>query len=242
MDNEIILRKSMEDNRNLLSDPVSIMNTAMQFQQLLMLYESGIKQITTKFEILEDEFSSKHERNPIETITSRIKDPMSIAEKLQRKGLSLTMDNMVNHLYDIAGIRVTCPFISDVYRVTQMLLQQDDITLIELKDYIKNPKKSGYRSLHVIVKVSVYFSDQKREIPVEIQIRTIAMDFWASLEHQLHYKKDYTMPEDISQELRSISDAIAKNDERMQNLAKNIPGFVDYSQAFYDERETKIVS
>ena len=242
MDNEIILRKSMEDNRNLLSDPVSIMNTAMQFQQLLMLYESGIKQITTKFEILEDEFSSKHERNPIETITSRIKDPMSIAEKLQRKGLSLTMDNMVNHLYDIAGIRVTCPFISDVYRVTQMLLQQDDITLIELKDYIKNPKKSGYRSLHVIVKVSVYFSDQKREIPVEIQIRTIAMDFWASLEHQLHYKKDYTMPEDISQELRSISDAIAKNDERMQNLAKNIPGFVDYSQAFYDEKETKIVS
>ncbi len=242
MDNEIILRKSMEDNRNLLSDPVSIMNTAMQFQQLLMLYESGIKQITTKFEILEDEFSSKHERNPIETITSRIKDPMSIAEKLQRKGLSLTMDNMVNHLYDIAGIRVTCPFISDVYRVTQMLLQQDDITLIELKDYIKNPKESGYRSLHVIVKVSVYFSDQKREIPVEIQIRTIAMDFWASLEHQLHYKKDYTMPEDISQELRSISDAIAKNDERMQNLAKNIPGFVDYSQAFYDERETKIVS
>ncbi len=229
MDNELILRQAAHDNQNILADPQSIMDTAMQFQQLLMLYESGIKQITTKFEILEDEFASKHERNPIETITSRIKEPMSIAEKLQRKGLSVTIDNMVNHLYDIAGIRVTCPFISDVYRVTQMLLQHDDITLIEMKDYIKNPKKSGYRSLHVIVKVGVYFSDQKREIPVEIQIRTIAMDFWASLEHQLHYKKDYEMPEDISQELRAISDTIAQNDLRMQRLAHHIPGFVDYS-------------
>jgi len=225
MNQELILRKTAHDNRELFADPQAIIDTAMEFQQLLMLYESGIKQIVTKFEILEDEFHSKHERNPIETITSRIKEPMSIAEKLQRKGLAVTIDNMVNKLYDIAGIRVTCPFISDVYRVTQMLLKQDDITLIELKDYIKKPKSSGYRSLHVIVKVGVYFSDQKREIPVEIQIRTIAMDFWASLEHQLHYKKDYAMPADISKELHSIAETIAKNDVRMQNLAKNIPGF-----------------
>lgn len=225
MNQELILRKTATDNKDLLSNPQAIIDTAMEFQQLLMLYESGIKQITTKLEILEDEFQSKHERNPIETITSRIKEPMSIAEKLQRKGLAVTIDNMVNKLYDIAGIRVTCPFISDVYRVTQMLLKHEDITLIELKDYIKNPKKSGYRSLHVIVKVGVYFSDQKREIPVEIQIRTIAMDFWASLEHQLHYKKDFPMPADISKELLSIAQTIASNDERMQNLAKNIPGF-----------------
>ena len=230
MNNELIIKKVAEDNRELLANPQDILNRAMELQQLLMLYESGIKQITTKFEILEDEFESRHMRNPIETITSRIKDPMSIVEKLQRKGLSLTIDNMVNKLYDIAGIRVTCPFISDVYHVTQMLLQQDDIDLIEMKDYIKNPKPSGYRSLHVIVKVGVYFSDQKREIPVEIQIRTIAMDFWASLEHQLHYKKDYKMPEDISQELKAIADTITENDRRMQELAKNIPGFVDYSQ------------
>lgn len=225
MNQELILRKTARDNKDLLSNPQAIIDTAMEFQQLLMLYESGIKQITTKLEILEDEFQSKHERNPIETITSRIKEPLSIAEKLQRKGLAVTIDNMVNKLYDIAGIRVTCPFISDVYRVTQMLLKHEDITLIELKDYIKNPKKSGYRSLHVIVKVGVYFSDQKREIPVEIQIRTIAMDFWASLEHQLHYKKDFPMPADISKELLSIAQTIASNDERMQNLAKNIPGF-----------------
>ncbi|MBP5357861.1 MAG: GTP pyrophosphokinase family protein [Treponema sp.] len=230
MNNELILKKAAEDNKNILANPQDILNRAMELQQLLMLYESGIKQITTKFEILEDEFESRHLRNPIETITSRIKDPMSIAEKLQRKGLPLTVDNMVNKLYDIAGIRVTCPFISDVYHVTQMLLQQDDIDLIEMKDYIKNPKPSGYRSLHVIVKVGVYFSDQKREIPVEIQIRTIAMDFWASLEHQLHYKKDYEMPKDISKELKAIADTITENDRRMQELAKNIPGFVDYSQ------------
>jgi putative GTP pyrophosphokinase len=229
MDNELILKKAAEDNKNLLADPNQILNTAMEFQQLLMLYESGIKQITTKFEILEDEFESKHQRNPISSISSRIKEPLSIANKLQRKGLPVTIDNMVNKLYDIAGIRVTCPFISDVYHVTQMLLAQGDIELIEMKDYIKNPKESGYRSLHVIVKVSVYFSDQKRAIPVEIQIRTIAMDFWASLEHQLHYKKDYPMPANVKEELRAIADNIEANDIRMQNLAKNIPGFVDYS-------------
>ena len=230
MNNEVALRRAAEDNRDKLSDPASMLDMAMQFQQLLMMYESGIKQITTKFEILEDEFSSRKERTPIESISSRIKEPMSIIEKLQRKGLSVTLDNMVNKLYDIAGIRVTCPFISDVYHVTQMLLSQDDITLIELKDYIKNPKESGYRSLHLIVKVGVFFSDQKREIPVEIQIRTIAMDFWASLEHQLHYKKDYPMPEGIARELKSIADNIACNDERMQHLAENIPGFVKYTE------------
>ena len=127
MNNELIIKKVAEDNRELLANPQDILNRAMELQQLLMLYESGIKQITTKFEILEDEFESRHMRNPIETITSRIKDPMSIVEKLQRKGLPLTIDNMVNKLYDIAGIRVTCPFISDVYHVTQMLLQQDGL-------------------------------------------------------------------------------------------------------------------
>ena len=234
MNQELILRKTARDNKELFKDPEAIINTAMEFQQLLMLYESGIKQVTTKLEILEDEFQSKHERTPIETITSRIKEPLSIAEKLQRKGLAVTIDNMVNKLYDIAGIRVTCPFISDVYHVTQMLLSQDDITLIELKDYIKNPKESGYRSLHVIVKVGVYFSDQKREIPVEIQIRTIAMDFWASLEHQLHYKKDYPMPANIKEELKSIAETICANDERMQKLATNIPAFKVYNSATGD--------
>ncbi len=227
MDNELILRKTAEDNKELLQDPHAVMEMAMHFQQLFMMYESAVKQITTKFEILEDEFASKHQRNPIATISSRIKEPLSIAEKLQRKGLSVTIDNMVGKLYDIAGIRITCPFISDVYHVAHMLLQQDDITLIEIKDYIKEQKPSGYRSLHVIVKVGVYFSDEKREIPVEIQIRTIAMDFWASLEHQLHYKKDYTMPTNVKEELKACADTIHATDLRMQELAKNLPDFVE---------------
>ena len=234
MNTDLILKQVAKDNKSILNNPSNIVNTAMEFQHLLMLYESGIKQITTKFEILTDEFECKHERNPISSISSRIKDPISIAEKLQRKGFPVTLDNVVTKLYDIAGIRVTCPFISDVYHIMQMLLQQDDVTLIELKDYIKHPKKNGYRSLHVIVKVSVYFSDQRREIPVEIQIRTIAMDFWASLEHQLHYKKDYSMPDNISQELKDCADTIADTDIRMQDLAKNIPGFVDYSEIDFE--------
>lgn len=227
MDTELVLKKAASDNKELFDHPEDLIDTAMKFQQLIMLYESGIKSITTKFEILEDEFESMHRRNPIETIKSRIKEPMSIAEKLQRRGLAVTIDNMVNRLYDIAGIRVTCPFISDVYRVEQMLLNQDDITLVERKDYIKEPKENGYRSLHLIVKVGVFFSEHKREIPVEIQIRTIAMDFWASLEHQLHYKKDYEMPADISEELKSCAVEIAQTDERMQRLAEHIPGFKD---------------
>ncbi len=242
MNTELILKKAADDNKNLLANPHGILNTAREFEQLLMLYESGIKQLTTKFEILADEFESKHKRNPISTITSRIKDPVSIAEKLQRKGLKVTLDNMVTNLYDIAGIRVTCPFISDVYYVMQMLLQQDDVDLIQLKDYIKHPKKNGYRSLHVIVKVAVYFSDQRRDIPVEIQIRTIAMDFWASLEHQLHYKKDYDMPANVSEELRSCADVIASTDARMQELAKNIPGFIDFSAADADAFDASLYS
>ncbi len=230
MNTELVLRNAANDNKDLLKNPNDVLDLAMQFQQLLMMYESAVKQITTKFEILEDEFASKHLRNPIETISSRIKEPLSIAEKLQRKGLSVTIDNMVNKLYDIAGIRITCPFISDVYHVGQMLLQQDDITLIEAKDYIKNPKESGYRSLHIIVKVGVYFSDEKREIPVEIQIRTIAMDFWAALEHQLHYKKDYTMPKDVKAELKDCAQTIHDTDCRMQEIAKNLPDFEDWSK------------
>ena len=226
----MILKKAARDNPDLTKNPAELLNTVLQFQQLLMLYESGIKQITTKLEILEDEFHGRHQRNPIETVASRIKEPMSIIEKLERKGLSVTLDNMVNKIMDIAGIRVTCAFISDVYYVTQMLLKQDDITLVEMKDYIKKPKESGYRSLHLIVKVGVWFSDEKRDIPVEIQIRTIAMDFWASLEHQLHYKKDFNMSPEISRELKSIAETIASNDLRMQNLAKNIPGFEDHTE------------
>lgn len=229
MDTEKILQKAFSDNKGALANPGDLLNVAMEFQQLLMIYESAIKVVKTRFEILQDEFEAKHERRPIATISSRIKEPMSIAEKLQRKGLAITLDNMVSKLKDIAGIRITCPFISDVYHVLLMLKNQSDIKIEDVKDYIKFPKKSGYRSLHVIVCVSVDFSDTQRVVPVEIQIRTIAMDFWASVEHQLHYKKDYNLPANVDDELRAIADTIAQTDERMQSIARHIPGFVDYT-------------
>ncbi len=229
MDKELIIKQAVNDNKGLIKKTDDLFNMALQVQHLLMMYESAIKQLTTQFEILEDEYEARHQRNPINTISSRIKEPMSIAEKLQRKGYEITLDNMVSKLMDIAGIRITCPFISDVYHILEILKNLEDINILEIKDYIQNPKQSGYRSLHIIVTVRVCFSDEKRNIPVEIQVRTIAMDFWASLEHQMHYKKDYEMPPNIKEELKSIADTISDTDIRMQNLAKNMPDFKDYT-------------
>ena len=233
MNQELILKQAISDNRATLSNPDAIYKSMLEFQQLLMLYDAGIKQITTKIDILKEEFNTKNLRNPIETIHSRIKDPLSIIEKLNRKGLNISYKNIVSNLTDVAGVRVVCPFISDVYHVAKMISEQDDVAVLTVKDYIKEPKQNGYRSLHLIVNVDVYLSEQKHIIPVEIQIRTIAMDFWASLEHQLHYKKDFKMPENVESELKNCADIIAQTDARMQELAKNLPNFKDYSKDFF---------
>ena len=233
MNQELILKQAISDNRATLSNPDAIYKSMLEFQQLLMLYDAGIKQITTKIDILKEEFNTKNLRNPIETIHSRIKDPLSIIEKLNRKGLNISYKNIVSNLTDVAGVRVVCPFISDVYHVAKMISEQDDVVVLTVKDYIKEPKQNGYRSLHLIVNVDVYLSEQKHIIPVEIQIRTIAMDFWASLEHQLHYKKDFKMPENVESELKNCADIIAQTDARMQELAKNLPNFKDYSKDFF---------
>ena len=233
MNQELILKQAISDNKATLSNPDAIYKSMLEFQQLLMLYDAGIKQITTKIDILKEEFNTKNLRNPIETIHSRIKDPLSIIEKLNRKGLNISYKNIVSNLTDVAGVRVVCPFISDVYHVAKMISEQDDVAVLTVKDYIKEPKQNGYRSLHLIVNVDVYLSEQKHIIPVEIQIRTIAMDFWASLEHQLHYKKDFKMPENVDSELKNCADIIAQTDTRMQELAKNLPNFKDYSKDFF---------
>ena len=233
MNQELILKQAISDNKATLSNPDAIYKSMLEFQQLLMLYDAGIKQITTKIDILKEEFNTKNLRNPIETIHSRIKDPLSIIEKLNRKGLNISYKNIVSNLTDVAGVRIVCPFISDVYHVAKMISEQDDVAVLTVKDYIKEPKQNGYRSLHLIVNVDVYLSEQKHIIPVEIQIRTIAMDFWASLEHQLHYKKDFKMPENVDSELKNCADIIAQTDARMQELAKNLPNFKDYSKDFF---------
>ena len=193
-----------------------------EFRQMMMMYSCAIKEIKTKLQVLNDELSIKRQRNPIEFIKTRVKQPDSIASKLRRKGYPVTVQSVFENLSDVAGVRVICAFIDDIYKVADMLTAQDDIELIKRKDYIKNPKMNGYRSLHLIIEVPVFFSDHKEQIRVEVQIRTIAMDFWACLEHQLKYKKDIDDAESIMYELRACADVINRTDYHMQSLRDRI--------------------
>ena len=195
---------------------------AKEFQKMMMMYSCAIKEIKTKLQVLNDGLSIKRQRNPIEFIKTRVKQPDSIASKLRRKGYPVTVQSVFENLSDVAGVRVICAFIDDIYKVADMLTAQDDIELIKRKDYIKNPKMNGYRSLHLIIEVPVFFSDHKEQIRVEVQIRTIAMDFWASLEHQLKYKKDIDDAESIMYELRACADVINRTDYHMQSLRDRI--------------------
>lgn len=192
---------------------------AFQFQEIMMIYESAIKQLETKLEILNKEYKVTGRRNPIETIKSRIKSPDSIAKKLEKKGLSVNFKTMTENLQDIAGVRVICPYISDIYNVKDILLKQPDITLVEQKDYIENPKPSGYRSLHLVVEIPVYLSQTEHRVKVEIQLRTIAMDFWASLEHELKYKNEQKIPDSVRRELFRVAETIAMTDREMEEIA-----------------------
>jgi len=199
-----------------------IESVRVSFFEMQHLYQSATREISTKLEILDDEFQFIHKRNPIHNMQNRIKSIESIVEKLNRKELEISIDAAKENLTDIAGIRVVCNYIEDIYMIAKMLKMQDDITLIRETDYIKNPKANGYRSLHLVVKVPVFFSDRKEVVPVEIQIRTIAMDFWASLEHQLKYKTMETIPPSVAQELQECADNIADTDLKMQNIYKTI--------------------
>ncbi|MBQ4284710.1 MAG: GTP pyrophosphokinase family protein [Lachnospira sp.] len=194
-----------------------------KFTELMMMYRCAIREVQTKLEVLNDEFKTRRKRNPIDSIKSRIKSPISIFEKLERRGLDISIDSITTNLNDVAGIRVVCPFISDIYEVAHMLMSQDDIEVIEVKDYIKNPKTNGYRSLHYVIIIPIFLSTGKEYMKVEVQIRTIAMNFWASLEHQMHYKKfeSEEMP-DIVNELTVCADNIYSTDVRMQELREDI--------------------
>jgi putative GTP pyrophosphokinase len=199
-----------------------IYDTALKFQQLMMIYDGAAKQITTKLEILNKEFNVRGKRSPIESIKSRIKSPESIALKLDRHGLPMSLENMTLSLNDVAGVRVICPYVADIYDVRDMFLSQADIRLIEEKDYIAEPKPSGYRSLHIVVETDVYLSECVCPVRVEIQLRTIAMDFWSSLEHKMRYKAEKDVPQSIRDELRQCADRIAQNDLDMQSIAQRL--------------------
>ena len=193
-----------------------------EYAAQMQLYNAGIKEIKTKLEILDDEFSTHYEFNPIHHIESRLKSPRSILEKLQRKNLPITLSALRTGIYDIAGVRVICNYIDDVYRVADLLMAQHDLRLISKSDYIKNPKENGYRSMHLVLEVPIFLAEGPVNVMVEVQLRTIAMDFWASLEHQIRYKADVDVSEELRRRLQICAEAISEVDVEMQEIHREL--------------------
>ena len=202
--------------------PEGLIEQASGFMELMMQYRCALMEVETKLNVLNAEFTMKNNRNPFESIKSRIKTPKSILEKLQRKGFEISVKGIEENLADVAGIRVICSFPDDIYATAKMLTDQDDIRVVKVKDYIINPKPNGYRSLHLILEVPIFLSNEKKNMKVEVQFRTIAMDFWASLEHKLKYKKNIENAEEISKELQRCAEASSQLDLRMQALRDRI--------------------
>ncbi|MEG6588394.1 GTP pyrophosphokinase family protein [Paenibacillus barengoltzii] len=190
--------------------------------RFMMMYKFALHEVETKIEILQEEFQLLHEYNPIEHTKSRIKSPESIMKKLHRKGGASSLEDIKRSIRDIAGIRITCSFISDIYRISEMLQAQKDLKILTIKDYIKNPKPNGYKSLHMLVEVPVFMSDGEEMVCVEIQIRTIAMDFWASLEHKIFYKYNESVPERLLQDLKTAADTAFELDLKMEQLQQEM--------------------
>ena len=198
--------------------PQKLSEDVESWETMMFLYHAAIKEVGTKLDILNDEFQYVHQYNPIEYIKSRIKSPESICKKLKRYGRSISIENMEHYVNDIAGIRIVCSFTSDIYRMADMIGRQNDLTVVSLKDYIRHPKESGYKSYHMLVTVPIFLSDRIVDTKVEIQIRTMAMDFWASLEHKIYYKFEGNAPDYISKELRDCSKIVSQLDDKMLSL------------------------
>ena len=202
----------------ILGQAMDLLDGVLDYKELMMGYACAIKEINTKFEVLDTEFEVRYKRNPISSIETRLKSQTSILEKMARLGIAPSRENIENNLNDIAGIRVICSYIDDIYFLADALTKQDDIKLIKRKDYISNPKPNGYRSLHLIVSVPIFFAESSKEVKAEVQIRTIAMDFWASLEHQIKYKKNVKNADKVIARLKECADEIAHVDETMQQI------------------------
>lgn len=211
-------------NEILLTDEAAlwVKEHSAGFEKLMSYYRCAIMEVETKFNVLNEEYSLEYDRNPIGFIKTRLKSPASIIDKLRRRNLPRNLDAIENNLNDIAGVRVVCSFIDDVYRLAEALLKQDDIRLITMKNYIANPKPNGYRSLHMIVEIPIFLAHEKRMMKVEVQLRTSAMDFWASLEHKLRYKKDSGFTEAMANELLECATLSAELDERMDKLRREV--------------------
>lgn len=216
------LNQSIVNVPDMVQVPEVWIHQAHEFQRVMMMYACAIREVKTKLEVLNDELSVKNQRNPIEMIKSRVKKPMSILEKLQRRGFEVSLESMRENLDDVAGIRIICSFLDDIYEVAEMLVRQDDVKVIAVKDYIKNPKPNGYKSYHMVVTVPVYLTDGPVETKVEIQIRSVAMDFWASLEHKIAYKFEGNAPENLLKELKACADMVDMLDAKMFSLNEAI--------------------
>ncbi len=212
----------LSDDAKLPEDLTRLFHNYQDLLEMQQLYNAAIKEIQTKLEILNDEFKVRYMRNPIHHIESRLKTPQSILKKLNRRHYEVSLASAKKNLNDIAGIRVVCCYIDDVYRVADMLLRQSDLKLVKLKDYIKEPNFNGYRSLHLDVEVPIYLAERTENVTIEVQLRTVAMDFWASLEHDLRYKSEKDIPHDIIEEMLQCANEIAVIDEKMQEIYHRI--------------------
>ena len=205
---------------------INMLETGKRYMEMMNKYRCAIMEVETKLKVLNTEFSLQYDRNPFESIKSRLKSPVSIMEKLRRKGLPINEEvleqQIEENLFDVAGLRVICAFQEDIYALSDLLVHQDDIQLLRTKDYIKNPKPNGYRSLHQILEIPVFLKEGKTFVKVEVQFRTIAMDFWASVDHKLRYKKNVTNEEEIMEKLRICADSITAIDEEMQKIRNMI--------------------
>jgi putative GTP pyrophosphokinase len=211
-----------------------------QITRFLMVYKFGLDEIKTKIEILKQEFQYVHDYNPIEHVASRIKSPESILKKVRKKGCELSLPSIRENINDIAGIRIICSFTSDIYKVSEMLQKQENMRIIECKDYIKNPKPNGYQSLHLIMEVPVFLSDRTEKVRVEAQIRTIGMDFWASLEHKIYYKCNKEVPEKLRNELMDAAITVRQLDMKMEQLNKEISEIKESTSLEYETQEIVI--
>ena len=205
-----------------MEHPELMLEKLQPFNRLMMMYRCANMEIETKLNVLNEEFSLHHNRNPFESIKTRLKSPLSILEKAKRKKIPFTLKGLEKNMFDIAGIRVICSFPEDIYTVRSLLLKQDDIRLCEEKDYIKHPKPNGYRSLHLILEVPIFLAEEKRPMKVEVQLRTIAMDCWASLDHKLKYKQDVKNADLIASKLKKCADISSELDLRMQEIRREI--------------------
>ena len=213
------------DNAMMIPDTPTAAAFQQQYREMMQLYSAAVREVRTKVEILDEEFRTRYAHNPIHHIDSRLKSPQSMMKKLARKGLPQTLEAAEANLNDIAGIRIVCNYLDDIYRIADLLQRQRDVEFVHRRDYIENPKESGYRSLHLVIRIPVFLSSHTELVPVEVQIRTIAMDFWASLEHQLRYKSNHETTQQLRRRLQQCAEASAALDREMQDIYREINGY-----------------